>query len=140
MDLFREMLNRGDFTGDLLDKSLVQFCFMSLIQCELDTVTEMWNTHKIRPSRNAHVPSGRPVVMYYAPHLWGFTDKLHILDPNNVDACANQAEFRSTIPCDKDVYDLCMDIIIRDNINLPKDGYNAVDLFLHLKHEILTLL
>lgn len=83
---------------------------------------------------------GRPVVMYYVPHLWGSTDELHILEPIIVDVCANQAEFRSTIPCDKDVYELFIDIIIRDNINMPTNAFDAVNLFVHLKHEISTLL
>ena len=32
MDHFQELVQIGDFTGDLLDKSLIQFCYMGLIQ------------------------------------------------------------------------------------------------------------
>lgn len=32
MNLLKDLADRGEFTGDLLDKSLVQFCFTSLVQ------------------------------------------------------------------------------------------------------------
>lgn len=101
----------------------------------------MWNTHTIRPSRqDINAPSGRPELMYNAPHLWGVDDKIHLVSQQDIDVCSNQAEFRTSIPCDEDVYDVCMDIIIRDNLNVPTDAYNAVDLYIHLRREIVLLL
>ena len=100
----------------------------------------MWNSHRIRPSKNDQIPSGRPIVMYYAPHLWGSTDQLHLVTTRDIDFCSSLAQFRSTTPCDKDVYDISMDIIIRDNLQLPTDSYSAVGLYVYLRREILMLL
>ena len=35
MDLLQDLQQRGDFTGNYLDKSLIQFCFMSLLQVDV---------------------------------------------------------------------------------------------------------
>lgn len=32
MDLFANLAREGDFTGDLLDKNLIRFCFMRNVQ------------------------------------------------------------------------------------------------------------
>ena len=100
----------------------------------------MWNTHRIRPSRNVRVPSGRPMLMYYTPQIWGTEDKLcTTVDDDEMTVCNSEAEFRSTIPCDPDVYELCVDIMRRDNLTQPLDVYHAVNLYLHLQREIMVL-
>lgn len=45
-------------------------------QRELQQVAHLWNCHRIRPSRNAVSPSGRPLIMYSFPHLFGTTNYL----------------------------------------------------------------
>ncbi|XP_054896807.1 uncharacterized protein LOC129366793 [Poeciliopsis prolifica] len=44
MNLFQTFLDDGHFTGDFLDKSLIQFCFLNLIQDDLDDVVNTWNS------------------------------------------------------------------------------------------------
>ncbi|KAF3850028.1 hypothetical protein F7725_019747 [Dissostichus mawsoni] len=70
MCLFGDLRDNGHFDGGFLDKSLLQFCCMGLIQDELDDTAQVWNAHTIRPSRNLNVPSGRPNVMYAVPDLY----------------------------------------------------------------------
>ncbi|ELU17761.1 hypothetical protein CAPTEDRAFT_192765 [Capitella teleta] len=48
--LFSAIEETGDYTGDFVDKHISQFCFMGLIQDELDNVLQVWNDHKIRAS------------------------------------------------------------------------------------------
>jgi len=96
----------------------------------------MWNSHVIRPSRNAQVPSGRPSVMYYVPALWGTSDQLCSVSDDEVEVCRTEAEFRSMIPCDSDVYDMCIDIISRNNLELPIDTASGLDMFRYLSCEI----
>lgn len=40
---------------------------MSVIREDLDHVREMWNTHRIRPSRGAACPPGIPDELYFVP-------------------------------------------------------------------------
>ena len=42
---------------------------MHLIQMELEDVTHLWNTHRIRS--NEHNTSGIPDEMYLLPHIHG---------------------------------------------------------------------
>lgn len=69
IQFFADLKDEGHFSGDFLDKALIQFCFMSFIQEDLNDIKHVWNSHRIRPSRNTSVPSGIPNVMHHAPHL-----------------------------------------------------------------------
>ena len=61
------------------------YCFNKVLQKELDSVKEHWNTHKIRKSRNDTVP-GRPDSLFLLPDLHGAKDCL-------LDAPAAEIEF-----------------------------------------------
>ncbi|KAJ4941197.1 hypothetical protein JOQ06_027484 [Pogonophryne albipinna] len=73
---FGGLRDNGHFDGGFLDKSLLRFCCMGLIQDGLDDTAQVWNAHSIRPLRNLHVPSGRPNVMYAVPGLYRTRDYL----------------------------------------------------------------
>lgn len=101
----------------------------------------MWNAHVIRPSRNSVVPSGRPDLMYTAATLWGATDKLCPVSAEDVEVCSTEAVLRSTIPCDDDVYRLCISILRRDGLQPSAlDNTGLRELFLYLKREINAML
>ncbi len=40
-----------------------------LILCYFGIFWQNWNNHRIRPSRNAEVPSGKPNILYVLPEL-----------------------------------------------------------------------
>ncbi|CAB1433775.1 unnamed protein product [Pleuronectes platessa] len=73
---FADLRDNGFFDAGFLDKAILQFCCMGLIQDELDDTAQVWNAHTIRPSKNTNVPSGRPNVMYALPQLYGTRDFL----------------------------------------------------------------
>ena len=111
-----------------------------ILQEELDKTTEVWNSHIIRPSRNNRVPSGRPTLMYYTPVLWGSEDQLCWVSEDDIEDCSTTADFRSLVPCDKDVYDICIAIMSRDNLQPAMDAFEAVNLYLKLQQDVMTLL
>ena len=45
----------------------LRYCFMDLIQSDLDEVRRQWNTHRIRPSVGARCPAGIPDELYHLP-------------------------------------------------------------------------
>ena len=63
-----------DTTSDLSMECL-WYCFNNVLQKELDSVKEHWNTHRIRKSRNNTVP-GRPDSLFFLPDLHGAGDCL----------------------------------------------------------------
>ena len=45
----------------------LRYCFMDLVQKDLDEARREWNTHLIRPSRGARCPAGVPDELYFVP-------------------------------------------------------------------------
>ncbi|KAI2647351.1 Tetrathionate reductase subunit B [Labeo rohita] len=132
ISLFADLRDNGFFDGGFLDKSLLQFCCMGLIQ--------IWNAHTIRPSKNIGNPSGRPSVMYALPELYHTRDFLTSADTECVQLCQHECTFRRPIPCDPDVNELCNVIISESQLNIPRDPYQAVNLYMHLRDVIRALL
>lgn len=103
---------------------------------------DVWDSHKIRPSSNPVVPSGRPNNMYHQPALWGCTDCKTTVTPVDLHYCANGGltSVRDSTPCDDDVHRLCCTIMRTNNLALPTDGDSAVHLFSVLKQHLLLIL
>jgi hypothetical protein len=72
IELFQEMQNCGlfDETNDI-HRDCLRFCFMHLIQRELDAVVHEWNTHRIRIGKNQLVPAGIPNELFFLPQVQG---------------------------------------------------------------------
>ena len=45
----------------------LRFCFLGILQEELDETRRLWNNHFVRKSRNAECLEGRPDVLFYTP-------------------------------------------------------------------------
>jgi hypothetical protein len=133
MELFYQLKDEGNFDGYFLDKNLVLFCFLAIIQDELDAVVEVWDSHLIRPSRNDRVAHGKPNVMYYVPQLYGSTDYVCTVSQEEIAVCRERCTMRSCVPCDEDVYEFCLIIMGEYNLKIPKDATEAVDLYLQLR-------
>ncbi|KAK9977241.1 hypothetical protein ABG768_019062 [Culter alburnus] len=118
MDMFKELQSTGDFTGDATDKCLIRFCFLSLIQDELDTVVNMWNNHRIRRSNGCDLQHGKPFLMYNLPELYQSKDYLNPVDAERLDVInhENVCLWKSDIPCDRDFYDLCILVMEENNL------------------------
>ena len=55
--------------GHAKEVECLRFCFVSVIQTDLDLVRRQWNTHRITPSPGARCPPGIPDELYCFPHL-----------------------------------------------------------------------
>ena len=103
---------------------------------------DVWDSHKIRPSSNPVVPSGRPNSMYHLPALWSCSDCKTAVTQADLYFCANSGltTVRNSIPCDDDVHQLCTAIMRSNNLVLPTDGESGVNLFNMLKQHLLLIL
>ena len=71
---FANMRDVGVFnTVNPLHIECLRFCFLPLIQVQLNQFVENWNEHRIRRQR-MEVPSGIPNVLYFQPEIFGSTD------------------------------------------------------------------
>ncbi|XP_061639133.1 uncharacterized protein LOC133482721 [Phyllopteryx taeniolatus] len=136
LDLFHRLKDEGHFDADLLDKNLMLFCFLGLIQDELDSTKEVWNSHLIRPSKNERVPHGRPHAMFMVPELYGTQDFLCQVGEEDFMRCEGDCIHRNDVACDADVLTLCTHIMAQNNLQVPVDGYMAMDNYLYLRDHL----
>ncbi|KAH3751133.1 hypothetical protein DPMN_185679 [Dreissena polymorpha] len=54
----------------------LRFCYIPLIQHDLNYFTHLWNSHRIRQQRHMEAPDGIPTVMYKYPEAYGTRDFL----------------------------------------------------------------
>ena len=96
---FRDMVDRGLLrTDDPVHLECLRYCFMSLIQRDLDAFVELWNLHRIRVQRHTEVPNGIPIVMYSQPEAYGTCDYLFPL-PCDLETLNDiQARYTKTKP------------------------------------------
>ena len=65
-----------------LSKECLWYCFSGVLQNDLDTVKEHWNTHRIRKSRYNTV-AGRPDSIFYFPEQHGGVGNILMQVPEN---------------------------------------------------------
>lgn len=107
------------------------------LQEELQQVVHLWNTHIIRKSRNAVAPSGRPILMYTIPRLFGGQDHLKEVSQEAVEACKQECQQRGPYPCDETVFSLCCLIMAENFLLSPTTADEAIEMYLFLRAYIL---
>ncbi|XP_060595300.1 uncharacterized protein LOC132749519 [Ruditapes philippinarum] len=137
MDMFGMLASIGCYTGNFVDKAILQFCFMNLIQEELNEIASLWNSHRIRPSKNQTSPNGRPVVMYTCPERFGVQDYLCNVTDNQIDACSEECIFKGPMVCEETVFELCTFLMNDSRKEMPTCGEEAVVLYQFLRTEVL---
>ena len=65
----------------------LRYCFMEVIQTELNKIVQRWNLHEIRSQRHSDIPSGKHVLLYYVPEIFGGHDYGHHVDLDNSEIC-----------------------------------------------------
>ena len=65
----------------------MRYCFMELIQAELDRIAQHWNLHEIRSQRHSDIPSGKPELLYYVPEIFGGRDYGQSVDLDDLEIC-----------------------------------------------------
>ncbi|KAJ8308434.1 LOW QUALITY PROTEIN: hypothetical protein KUTeg_013308 [Tegillarca granosa] len=127
MNMFQTLKNDDHFDGNVLDKNLIRFCFMRIIQDELNGVKNLWYTHRIRRNRCQGVPNGRPLTMYLLPHLYGTHTHICPVSPDSTRVCEEECTYKEPYPCDKDVFDLCCILMHENDLEPPTDSASAVE-------------
>lgn len=67
---FEKLVEFGAFhPGNVHETDCLRYCYMNVVQTELNDVRAQWNTHRIRPSVGATCPAGIPDELYFLPVL-----------------------------------------------------------------------
>ena len=109
-------------------------------QRELNNFVELWSAHRIRPSKFASGPFGKPALMYDAPEAFGGSECLVIIPEGDISACFEACKFKRILPCNKDIYELgqmCLEEHGWTNTGSPED---ALKMYQDLRPIILSQL
>ena len=127
INFFKDLMEQSVFTpGNDLQMECLWFCFSSLIQRDLDTVKDHWNTHLIRRSRHETV-SGRPDELFYLPELHSAQDFKH---PVSEEQCHYVLEnYVDSGECHNDFQEYFNYVVDTAELTPPDDWREALDLY-----------
>ncbi|XP_031334065.1 uncharacterized protein LOC116164078 [Photinus pyralis] len=141
MNLFESLKDENYFNGTLVDKSLIQFCFLHLIQMELDEVCLVWNSHRITTNRGSRTSGGKPIIRYNLPELFGTKDYSVKISEEELDLFKEQAMFlEERTCCDENGYKLCKILMIENNYENPQTVDEALTLYKYIRSKTYELL
>ncbi|KAL5013785.1 hypothetical protein ScPMuIL_008055 [Solemya velum] len=140
IEVFHGLSEDGHFTGYPLDKELIRFCFMKLIQGELDDTVLAWNMHNIRRNRHSVSPYGRLFMMYNQPQVYECAHRIIQVTPQALKGCEGMYQEKDELPCDKDVYNFCRYTMDERGWQDPCDAKEAKELYNKMRQTVVQLL
>ncbi|KAK3088617.1 hypothetical protein FSP39_021324 [Pinctada imbricata] len=137
MDLFADLGQDGNdfFRGDMLDKYIIQFCFMNVIQANLDEVCDIWNTHRLQSNDNRVGGGKRPILLYSLPHLYGLNNHICQVEETEVDICAEETTPKPSCG-DNTASELCEILMEKYHMSEPTSATEAKELYMRLRQMI----
>ncbi|XP_069109308.1 uncharacterized protein [Argopecten irradians] len=130
MDLFLNLEMTGHLsTSNELHLECARFCFMDILQKELDRVRMEWNQHQISRNDNISVPCGKPDIMFYMPSLYGTFDYKMSVDQTDIEAIQQQCQVPFSLGCREDVHRLLSTHMSDMNLRRPSTIEEALSLF-----------
>lgn len=138
INLFKDFRDQGIFdNSNQIQVECVRFCFLALIQKELDSIVLQWNQHRIRQQRQNECPSGKPDLLYYIPEAFGATDHKMSLDYSEEDLSQFEREYVEQIPrygCHDAFANALTELVgDLDQFEMPQNVGEAVTLYVALK-------
>jgi len=119
---------------------LFRYCFIGLVQTELDETVELWNHHRIRKVRNSECPSGRPNVLYSLPGNYGGEECSTLVSVGDLNLAEEHVSPELFLGCPDDMRNLITMVRRENNLMLPTTPQEAKQLFITLSIEIARLL
>ena len=109
-----------------------------VLQETLDSIREVWNTHKLRTHKNGSAPAGRPVIMYRIPQIYGTNDFAVNADPGLMGQLRQQCTFKDyNRPCSVDaIYNICSYLMNEHHVEPASNAEDGCALFIFLREEI----
>ena len=139
INYFKDLRDRGLYCdADIINVECLRFCFMPVIQDELQRVARLWNSHRIRPSTNQESPPGKPDMLYYLSTTTDDAEECkHALDASELDiaeelCCSNISHPESYVQFKH----LATVIMNEQGLSLPQSPEMAEDLYVRLLIEV----
>ena len=99
------------------------FCFLPIIQGELNDFARTWNLRQIR--RSASAPGGKPDLLFHVPETVGYSKKGVPVKPRDICTATNQLGIsRHPVYRNKEMHELLICYVHVHNLDIAKDGLN----------------
>ncbi|KAJ7371621.1 hypothetical protein OS493_024298 [Desmophyllum pertusum] len=139
INFFKDLRDVGLYCDDdPLHVECLRFCFIPLLQEELNRVAQHWNLHQIRPSLNQESPPGRPDVLYFLPELQGASSYLHSVDDEEMSVAEELCCDDRNLPADETFIELAQMVMDDNNLQMPITPEEASTLYSELLYHIET--
>lgn len=140
INFFKDMCDQLIYDPSVLwEVSLLRYCFIGILQTELDETLELWNNHRIRKVRNSECPSGRPNILYSLPDNNGGEDCKVPLPLNDVISAQQHVTPGPFLGCSEEMCTLITSVRRENNLEMPENAEEAKRLFVQLRRELSML-
>ena len=132
IDFFKLMENMGilDIASEI-HATLLLFCFMPVVQLELEEFRRVWNLHRVR--RSAEAPGGRPETLFSMPESTGFISQGIPVSSQDLQVADTVLRIDNIpITNDEDLYELLKCYVVINDFDIPIDAEGALDLYVLL--------
>ena len=108
----------------------------------MDAFVELWNNHRIRPTRNDTLVCGKPSFMYECPEAYATNNKKHSVDQAHIDACKDEeiCRLETECPCDEDMFEVCVSTMETMGANPPDNPREALLLYNQIRPIVRALI
>ena len=129
---FKDLRDSGVYQdGNPLHNECLRFCFMGVIQAELDRIVKEWNIHTIASKQNSDGPKGKPDIMYFNPDIYDTESYGTPIDVEDIEACRQQYGIRlSPPPCMPEFVQIVDELL--PGATVPTSVEEACNTFLRL--------
>ena len=118
-------------TSDEVDSQCARFCYMNLLRSNLQVISQLWNTHHLRKSRNRDSPHGKPEVIYHFPEMYGSRNYLRCVNAGDL-RTLSQSLVQDVPDCTASAVELFTGLVEEGGLQMPRSVVEADDLFVHL--------
>ena len=117
---FKDMTALGIFDANSeIHLQCIRFCFLPILQRELNDTVVLWNNHYIRATKNGECIPGRPDVLYYTPTTSEGRDCKLSVNSADVTAAYSLCEKLPYLGCSDEFLQLATLIMRDSNLSIP---------------------
>lgn len=115
----------------------IRFCFIGLLQSELDETINLWNNHRIRHNYYSVCPSGRPDTLFYAPEMFGGLECKKQVSIEDIPFAEEQQDTPENVfGCSPEFIELSQILMSEGQMKMPTDIESGRNLFSYLVDRI----
>ena len=132
IDFFQSMTSQQLFKPSLIaHQECLLFCFLPILQQELNIFMQTWNLRQVRQS--SHAPGGKPDVLFYAPETVKFKQQGVPVTDEDIDIVSRTLGIRS-FPTykDNDFHELLHCYVNIHKIKVATCAEEALDMYVTL--------